>query len=64
MAIKHRLLAMFRFSDSAEVGGLVTHGPTLDDLLRLKGAKPGDLPLEQSTKFEFVMNIKTAKASS
>ena len=59
MAIKHRLPAMFRFSDFAEVGGgLVTHGPNLDDLLGraasdvdkiLKGAKPGDLPLKTAT---------------
>ena len=69
-ALKYHLPALFepRF---AEVGGLISYGPSVSDNFRrvaayvdkiLKGAKPGDLPIEQPTKFELVINLKTAKA--
>ena len=62
---------MFGFRDMAEAGGLMAYGPHYGDLYRrgaahvykiLKGAKPADLPVEQPTKFELVINLKTAKA--
>ncbi len=70
-AIRRRLPTVFGFSEFAEVGGLLAYGPSLSDGFRrtatyvdkiLKGAKPGDLPVEQPTKFELVINLKTAKA--
>jgi putative ABC transport system substrate-binding protein len=70
-ALKHRLPMIAEIRDFAEAGGLLTYGPSLVDLWRqaatyvdkiLKGAKPGDLPVEQPTKFELVLNLKTAKA--
>ena len=70
-AAKNRLPAMYSHSVFAESGGLITYGPDYPDIYRrvaayadkiFKGAKPGDLPIEQPTKFELVINMKTAKA--
>jgi putative ABC transport system substrate-binding protein len=70
LAIKQRL-ASFEFLELAASGGLIAYGVNFPDLYRraayfvdriLKGAKPGDLPVEQPTKFELVVNLKTAKA--
>ncbi len=69
-AIKNRLPAISLFRSFTNAGGLMSYGPNLLEFrLRaagyvdriLKGAKPGDLPIEQPTKFEFVINLKTAK---
>ena len=71
MAVKARLPTMFGVREYAEAGGLFAYGPSYIAHFRraalyvdkiLKGAKPGDLPVEQPTKFEFVVNLKTAKA--
>jgi len=71
LTLKHRLPTMFTVRDNVEAGGLLCYGPDLLDLTRraalyidkiLKGAKPADLPVEQATKFELVVNNKTAKA--
>jgi putative ABC transport system substrate-binding protein len=70
-AAEHRLPAIYESSDFVDVGGLMSFGPNISSLYRraaayvdkiLKGAKPGDLPIEQPTKFELVLNMKTAKA--
>ena len=70
LVMKSRLPTMFGESESVEAGGLMYYGANLPDLFRraatyvdkiLKGAKPADLPVEQPTKFEFVINLKTAK---
>ncbi|PYJ64203.1 MAG: ABC transporter substrate-binding protein, partial [Verrucomicrobia bacterium] len=69
-AAKSRLAIMSAESRWTEVGGLMSYGPDYADLYRraatyvdkiLKGAKPADLPVEQPTKFEFIINLKTAK---
>jgi putative ABC transport system substrate-binding protein len=70
-ATKNRLPAMFTTKQSVEAGGLVSYGTSFFDLFHrsavyvdkiLKGTKPGDLPVEQPTKFDLVINLKTAKA--
>jgi len=70
LAVRNRLPAMYARRESVEDGGLVFYGVSLLDLDRraaayvdkiLKGAKPGDLPVEQPKKFEFVINLKAAK---
>jgi putative ABC transport system substrate-binding protein len=71
VAVKHRLPTIFGLPTFAEAGGLMAYGPNRRELWRraatfvdkiLKGARPGDLPVEQPTKFELVINLKTAKA--
>src|SRR5262249_34634538 len=70
-AEKGRLPAMYPYSEMVKDGGLMSYSPSYPDLFRraatfidkiLKGAKPSDLPVEQPTKFELVINLKTAKA--
>ena len=71
LAVASKLPAMAQRKEFAEAGGLMTYGPSYSDLFRrsatyvdkiLKGAKPGDLPVEQLTKFELIVNMKTARA--
>jgi ABC-type uncharacterized transport system substrate-binding protein len=71
LAAKNRLPTAFAYREYLDAGGLIAYGPNVADLYRrtatyvdkiLKGAKPADLPVEQPTKFEFVINLKTAKA--
>jgi putative ABC transport system substrate-binding protein len=71
LALKHRLPSIFHHSVWADAGGLLSYGPNFSDVFGraaeqvsriLKGAKPGELPVQQPTKFELVINLKTAKA--
>jgi putative tryptophan/tyrosine transport system substrate-binding protein len=71
LASRYQLPAIYAFRDFAMAGGLVSYGPDVTDQFRraaayvdriLRGEKPGDLPVQQPTKFEFVINLKTAKA--
>ena len=71
LAAKSRLPSIYNLSEFVDAGGLVSYGPDQSDSFRraatyvdkiLKGARPADLPVEQATKFELVINLKTAKA--
>src|SRR5882762_2324205 len=71
LAAKHRLPTMYVFREAVEAGGLMCYGANIPALAReaaayvvkiLKGARPSDLPIEQPTKFDLVINLKTAKA--
>jgi len=71
LTAQHRLPAMFPEREFADAGGFMAYGPSVPDSFRraavyvdriLKGAKPGDLPVEQPTQFDLVINLKTAKA--
>ena len=71
LAAKRRLPIVSDWKEMAEAGGLIAYGPNLDDLARraatyvdkvLKGTRPADLPVEQPTRFELVINLKTAKS--
>jgi putative tryptophan/tyrosine transport system substrate-binding protein len=71
LAAKYRLPTMYEHDDFVRTGGLIAYGPSIPDLFRraatyvdkiLNGAKPGDLPVEQPTKFALSINLKTARA--
>jgi putative ABC transport system substrate-binding protein len=70
LAVKHRLPAIYPQKEFVDEGGLMSYGADYVDLYRraahyvdkiLKGAKPADLPVQQATKFEFIINLKAAK---
>jgi len=70
LALSHRIPGIFTTKENVEAGGLMSYGPDSEDLTRraalyivkiLNGTKPADLPVEQATKFELVVNLKTVK---
>ena len=70
LAATHRLPAIYRLGEQAMAGGLMAYGPSIPDMYRraglyidkiLRGARPGELPIEQPTKIELIVNLKTAK---
>ena len=70
LAVKYRLPAIYFQKEFVDEGGLMSYGADYDDLFRkaahyvdkiLKGTKPADLPVQQATKFEFIINLKAAK---
>ena len=71
LAARSRLPTVFPYREGVDAGGLMSYGPNLRELYRrsatyidkiLKGARPADLPVEQPTKFELVINLRSAKA--
>ena len=71
LALANRLPTMYSAGEYVEAGGLMSYGPNFPDLFRraadfvdkiLRGAKPGDIPVEQPTKFDLIINLTTAKA--
>ena len=71
LAAQHRLPAVYEAAEFVEDGGLISYGPNIDDMTRrsaayvdkiLRGAKPADLPIQQPTEFELVVNLKTARS--
>ena len=71
LALKNRMPTIFPFREHVDAGGMASYGVSLSELFRrsasyvdkiLNGAKPGDLPVQQPTKFELIINLKTAKA--
>jgi putative ABC transport system substrate-binding protein len=69
-ALQHRVASVFAFREWVDADGLLSYGPSINGMYRraadyvdriARGAKPSDLPIEQPTKFEFILNLKTAK---